>query len=73
MKLIDDAKSVLLKAWSIRLALLSALFGAAEVAVPYFAPFLPPGVMAVLATVSSVGAAVARVTAQPKMHDGTDA
>lgn len=66
MTLIQDAKVVLLKAWSIRLALLAAVFSAAEVALPFFAPFMPPHVMAIAAVFASTGAAVARVVAQPK-------
>lgn len=66
MELIEDAKAVLLKAWSVRLALLGAAFSAAEVALPFFDPFLPPKTMAILALVSSAGAAIARVIAQPK-------
>ena len=69
MELIADAKTVILKAWSIRLALLAAVFSAAEVALPFFAPFVPPHTMAILAVVASSGAAIARVIAQPKMHD----
>lgn len=69
MTLVDDAKTVLLKAWSIRLALLAALFSALEVALPFFAPFVPPHAMAIMATIASAGAAIARVIAQPKMHD----
>lgn len=68
MKLIEDAKTVLLKAWSIRLALLAAVFSAAEVALPFFAPFVPPKTMAVLALIASAGAAIARVVAQPTLH-----
>lgn len=68
MNLIADAKTVLLKAWSIRLALLAAMFSAAEVALPFFAPFVPPKTMAVLALIASAGAAVARIVAQPSMH-----
>jgi hypothetical protein len=69
MQLIQDAKTVLLKAWSVRLALLAALFSAAEVALPFFAPFMPPHMMAILALLASTGAAIARVVAQPKMHE----
>lgn len=65
MELIADAKTVLLKAWSVRLALLTAVFSAAEVALPYFTGFIPPGTMAILAIVTSSGAAIARVVAQP--------
>ena len=69
MELIVDAKNVILKAWSIRLALLAAVFSAAEVALPFFAPFVPPHTRAILAVVASSGAAIARVIAQPKMHE----
>lgn len=69
MTLIDDAKTILLKAWSVRLALLGALFSALEVALPFFAPLdiLPPSTMAVLALLASTGAAISRVIAQPAM------
>jgi hypothetical protein len=70
MELVKDAKRVLLRAWSIRLALMSAFFSGAEVALPYFAPFLPEHSMAVLAIVASAGAAIARVIAQPKSMGG---
>lgn len=70
MELVKDAKRVLLHAWSIRLALLSAFFSAAEVALPYFAPFMPEHSMAILAIVTSSGAAIARIIAQPKTIGG---
>ena len=66
MELIDDAKHVLMKAWSIRLVLLSAVFSAAEVALPYFGGMIPPGTMAILAIITSGGAAIARIVAQPE-------
>ena len=65
MELIEDAKHVFMKAWSIRLALLSAIFSAAEVALPFFTEFVPPHTMAMLAVFTSAGAAVARLVAQP--------
>lgn len=72
MKLIEDAKTVFLQAWSVRLSVLAALFGAAEVALPFFAPFLPPRTMAILAVAASAGAAIARIVAQPTMHQPKD-
>lgn len=66
MTLIEDAREVLLKAWSIRLALLSALLSAAEVALPFFTDLIPPHTMAILAVLTSAGAAVARLVAQPE-------
>ncbi len=68
MQFIQDAKTVLMKAWSVRLALLAAVFSAMEVALPFFAPFVPPHTMAILAVVASAGAAIARIVSQPKMH-----
>ena len=65
MELIADAKQVLLKAWSVRLALLSAALSALEVALPFFTTFIPPNTMAILAVCTSAGAAVARIVAQP--------
>ena len=65
MELIDNAKDVLLKAWSVRLALLSAVLSALEVALPFFTTFIPPHTMAILAVCTSAGAAVARIVAQP--------
>lgn len=65
MELIEDAKQVLLKAWSVRLALLSAALSALEVALPFFTTFIPPNTMAILAVCTSAGAAVARIVAQP--------
>jgi len=65
MTLIDNAREVLLKAWSVRLALLGAMFSAAEVALPFFDPFFPPRTMAIMALLASAGAAIARVVAQP--------
>lgn len=66
MKLIDNFQSVLKNAWSIRLALLSAIFSAAEVALPFFNGFIPPRTMAILALVTASAAAIARLVAQPK-------
>lgn len=68
MELIKDAKTVLLRAWSIRLAILSAAFSAMEVALPFFDGLVPPRTMAILALVASSGAAFARLVAQPQLH-----
>ena len=68
MPLIENAKEVLLKAWSVRLALLGAVFSALEVALPFFMPLglVPPNTMAALALFASMGAALSRIIAQPK-------
>lgn len=66
--LLPDWPRILQKAWSIRLTLLAGLFSAAEVILPLFIDVLPRHLFVVLAFVAIVGAAVARLVAQPEMH-----
>jgi len=66
--LLDDWQRVARFAWSIRFSLIAALFTAAEVVVPLLADLLPRGVFALLAFGASIGAAIARLVAQPEMH-----
>jgi hypothetical protein len=44
------------------------IFTAAEVVVPLFGDVLPRGVFVLLAFSASIGAAIARLVAQPEMH-----
>ena len=70
--LLDDWRRVLQRAWSIRFSLLAAAFTAAEVVVPLFGDVLldvmPRGAFVLLAFAASIGAAIARLVAQPEMH-----
>ena len=66
--LLPDWQRILKQAWSIRLTLLAGLFSAAEVILPLFVDVLPRHLFVVLAFVAIVGAAVARLVAQPEMH-----
>lgn len=66
--LLDNWRCVLRRAWSIRFSLLAAAFTAAEVVVPLFGDVLPRGLFVLLAFVASIGATVARIVAQPEMH-----
>lgn len=68
MELIHDAQTVLKKAWSVKLALLSAVSGVAEVVLPYFGGLLPPKTMAIVAVVTAIGSVAARLVHQPEMH-----
>lgn len=68
MKLIDDWKQKFPKLWSVRLALLSALLGVAEMTLPLFQTFVPPMTFALLSVAASLSAAVARIVAQPALH-----
>ena len=67
MKLIDDWKAVALKAWSLRLALISAVLSALEVAVPYLDGMFERGTFAMLAGAVSLAAAIARLVAQQEL------
>ena len=62
-----DWKSIIRKAWSIRLMLLAAVLSGAEVALPYLVDKFPPGVFAAISAVVSAGAMLARVMLQKDM------
>ncbi len=65
MTLIEDFKLVLLRAWSIRLAALTAVFAVSEAVLPLFTSVVPPRTMAILAAISACGTIVARIMNQP--------
>lgn len=67
MMLKDNWKTVLRKAWSIRLGILAGLFSGLEVILPLFADSVPRNVFAVLSMITVLGAVVARLLAQPKV------
>jgi hypothetical protein len=73
MQLIENWKQIALKAWSSRLAWLSALLSATEVALPFFDGLLPveKGTFAILALLVSAGAGIARLVAQPETLPAT--
>ncbi|GAB1382140.1 hypothetical protein MASR1M50_04590 [Burkholderiales bacterium] len=68
ISLLDDWSKIARRAWSIRLSIVAAIFTAAEVVVPLFGDVLPRGVFVLLAFSASIGAAIARLVAQPEMH-----
>lgn len=71
MKLIDDWKVILVKAWSVKFNIASTLFGAAEVVVALVQPAsIPNGVFAGIAALISIGANVVRIMAQQEMSNG---
>jgi hypothetical protein len=55
------------RAWSVRLAAITAALGSLEVVLPLFADVVPRGVFAGLSVASAMAAAVARVMDQPQM------
>ena len=66
--LLDDWRKIARRAWSIRLSIVAAIFTAAEVVVPLFGDVLPRGLFVLFAFSASIGAAIARLVAQPEMH-----
>jgi hypothetical protein len=68
MKLIKEARAWH-KLWSMRLAILAAVFGTLELVMPIWQSVVPESMFAALSTVSAVGAAVARVIKQGVDND----
>lgn len=64
MKLYDNWKTIVKKAWSIRLMILAGLLSGIEVALPFFQDVIPRGTFAALSIFAVGGAFVARLVAQ---------
>lgn len=56
------------KSWSFWLMILTAILGAAEVALPLFTSVLPPKTFAIASMLTGIAAAVARTVQQKSMH-----
>jgi hypothetical protein len=69
MKLLDDWKHILKKAWSVRLILAAGLLSGVELILPYFSDAIPRGVFAGLSIVVSMAAMYARVAVQKGMSN----
>jgi hypothetical protein len=71
MKLTDDAKQWH-RLWSVRLAVISAVFAALEASLPLWESTLPDGAFAAASTVCALGVGVVRVLKQklPGRDDG---
>lgn len=69
MKLIDNWRDVLRRAWSMRLMVLAALLSGAEIVLPLFSEALPRGLFAVLSFLTVAGAFVARLVAQKGLSE----
>ena len=69
MSLVANWRRVLLRAWSVRLILLAAFLDAASVALSVFAdsPPIARGWFAGLSAAVTLGAAIARIVAQPSI------
>lgn len=69
MKLIDNWRDVLRKAWSLRLMFLAAILSGVEVVLPFFSEAIPRGLFAVLSFLTVAGAFVARLVAQKGLSE----
>jgi len=69
MKLLDEWKLLLKRAWSVRLAVLAGFLSGVEIVLPLFQPEFPRGIFAGLSILASTAAMVARIVAQPRMRD----
>lgn len=66
MRFIDDWRKQFPKLWSVRFALLAALASAIETGMNLYATGTAP-ILVVATGLSSIGAAIARIIAQPKL------
>ena len=64
MRLADDYKAIIRKAWSIRLIILAGLLSGLEVVLPFFSSAIPPAVFSTLSFFAVGGAFIARIVAQ---------
>ena len=67
MNLAQNWRTLLRKAWSVRLMVLAFLFTMAEVMLPFFSDAVPPKLFAVLSGLAVAGAFVSRLIAQKDM------
>jgi len=64
VKLYDNWREIVRKAWSVRFMLLAGALSAAEVVLPLFADVIPRGTFAALSGVTVGAAFIARIVAQ---------
>ena len=67
MTLHDNWRTLVRKAWSVRLMVLAFLLTMAEVMLPFFSEAVPPRMFAVLSGLAVAGAFVSRLVAQKDM------
>jgi hypothetical protein len=64
MKLKDNWRMVLSKAWSVRFIALAGLFSGVETALPSLSDSLPPHTFAALTAIATAGAFISRLIIQ---------
>jgi hypothetical protein len=73
MKLYADWKNLLIHAWSVRFALLTAALNGMFIAMPVFMGMIDPRLFAVLTVALSIAVVVSRLVRQPKTLGDDDA
>ena len=68
MILHDEWRTIVRKAWSVRLIVLAFVLSAAEVMLPFFDDAFPKGIFAALSGLTVAGAFVARLIAQKEFQ-----
>ena len=69
MKLLENWRDIVRKAWSMRLMLLAAALSGVEIVLPLFSESIPRGVFAVGSFVTVAGAFLARLVAQKGLSE----
>lgn len=69
MKLVNNWKRVLKKAWSVRLMIVAGLLSGIEVVLPFFAESIPRGPFAALSLIAVASAFITRLLAQKEFGD----
>ena len=64
MKLYDNWKDIVKKAWSIKFIILAAVLSASEVILPLFFDYFDRGTFAILSFIAVSGAFISRLVAQ---------
>lgn len=69
MRLVNDWRRVMRRAWSVRLIALAVVLTGLEVALPFLGDWIPPGRLGLLAGLVSAAALPARLIAQKGFED----
>jgi hypothetical protein len=69
MRLVENWRAVLQRAWSVRLLVAAGALSGLEIALPYLAPETPSGLFAGLSALATMGAFIARIVAQRGIND----
>ena len=67
MRLLDNWRDVLRRAWSVRLIILAAILSGIEAALLFLPLPVPPGTFALLTCVVTMAAFIARIVAQKNL------